>query len=131
MLFCLFTPTDADLRDACFAAGDNSKMMFGLVNRIAEPKNKAANTGKLRSDQLAALELYHRSSERKDTIGAEYFSGDAVPEGFEAELQLFPGEKYPGYPPVIIHHKFIVIDAETENPIIYTGSANMSENSVH
>ena len=30
-----------------------------------------------------------------------------------------------------IHHKFIVIDAETENPIIYTGSNNLSENSTH
>ncbi len=37
---------------------------------------------------------------------------------------------YPKYPPVIIHHKFIVIDAETESPIIYSGSANMGGNSV-
>jgi phosphatidylserine/phosphatidylglycerophosphate/cardiolipin synthase-like enzyme len=32
---------------------------------------------------------------------------------------------------VIIHHKFIVIDAEGENPVIYTGSANMSNNTEH
>jgi len=29
-----------------------------------------------------------------------------------------------------VHHKFIVIDAETDSPVIYTGSANMSGNSV-
>lgn len=30
---------------------------------------------------------------------------------------------------VTVHHKFIVIDAEGANPIVYTGSANMSRNS--
>lgn len=30
-----------------------------------------------------------------------------------------------------IHHKFIVIDAETGDPTIYTGSANLSNNSTH
>ena len=32
--------------------------------------------------------------------------------------------------PVYIHHKFVVIDGETAHPTIYTGSANMSANSV-
>jgi phosphatidylserine/phosphatidylglycerophosphate/cardiolipin synthase-like enzyme len=31
----------------------------------------------------------------------------------------------------VFTHRFIVIDAETDSPIIYTGSANMSNNSVH
>ena len=30
-----------------------------------------------------------------------------------------------------IHHKFIVIDAETDHPIIYTDSNNLSENPTH
>lgn len=30
---------------------------------------------------------------------------------------------------VTVHHKFIVIDAEGANPVVYTGSANMSRNS--
>jgi phosphatidylserine/phosphatidylglycerophosphate/cardiolipin synthase-like enzyme len=46
-------------------------------------------------------------------------------------MQLFPGEHAPSYAPVIIHHKFLVIDAEGDNPIVYTGSANMSNNSEH
>jgi phosphatidylserine/phosphatidylglycerophosphate/cardiolipin synthase-like enzyme len=32
---------------------------------------------------------------------------------------------------VHIHHKFIIIDAETDAPTIYSGSANLSNNSTH
>jgi len=131
VIFCLFTPTDKPLRDACFAVGDAGKMMFGLVNRVAseEPTLTPTSTGKIPADQLAALEIYHRSKDAKDTIGAEFFSASNVPSGFEREINIFPGEKPPPFPPVIIHHKFVVIDAETDSPIIYTGSANMSGNS--
>jgi phosphatidylserine/phosphatidylglycerophosphate/cardiolipin synthase-like enzyme len=42
------------------------------------------------------------------------------------------GKKKGGGPPVVhIHHKFIVIDAETDDPIFYTGSNSLSENSTH
>ena len=131
VIFCLFMPTDEKLRQACFSVGDAGKMMFGLVNHIAreEPKSKS-NLGSLHADQLARLEMYHRSKNNKDTIGAEYFNVKLVPEGFKPEINIFPGEKPPDYPPVIIHHKFIVVDAETESPVVYTGSANMSGNSV-
>jgi phosphatidylserine/phosphatidylglycerophosphate/cardiolipin synthase-like enzyme len=54
-----------------------------------------------------------------------------VPPGFRPEITIFPGEQAPQYSPVIIHHKFVVIDAETESPVVYTGSANMSGNSVY
>jgi phosphatidylserine/phosphatidylglycerophosphate/cardiolipin synthase-like enzyme len=132
VVFCLFTPTDKELRDACFAVGDAGKMMFGLVNHIAgnEPELKPTSTGKIPTDQIAALEIYHRSKDKKDVIDAEYFHPNTIPAGFEVETNLFPGEQPPPYPPVIIHHKFIVIDAETDSPTIYTGSANMSGNSV-
>ncbi|KGT01989.1 PLD-like domain protein [Burkholderia pseudomallei] len=64
-------------------------------------------------------------------IDAAYFSPATVPDGFETELRLFPGEPAPPYPPVVVHHKFVVIDAEGANPIVYSGSANMSANSEH
>ena len=32
---------------------------------------------------------------------------------------------------VRVHHKFVVIDAEGENPVVFTGSANFSANSLH
>ncbi len=131
VVFCLFTPTDKDLRDACFTAGDAGKMMFGLVNHVAgsEPTPKPTSTGKIPADQIAGLEIYHRSRKNMDVIGAEFFQSGSVPPGFELEFNVFPGENAPPYPPVIIHHKFIVIDAETDSPTIYTGSANMSGNS--
>ncbi|ASL46706.1 hypothetical protein bAD24_III04910 [Burkholderia sp. AD24] len=50
VVFCLFMPTDAPLRDACFAAGDKGKMMFGLVNHIsaksADEADAAQKAGK-------------------------------------------------------------------------------------
>jgi len=130
--FCLFTPTDADLRDACFSAGDSGKMMFGLVNHVVrtEPELNPTVTGKIPADQLASLEIFHRSRDKKDVIGAEFFSPALTPAGFLPEVNIFPGKNPPPFPPVIIHHKFVIIDAETESPIIYTGSANMSGNSV-
>ena len=132
VIFCLFTPTDEQLRQACFSVGDAGKMMFGLVNRIArnQPGVTPTPAGNFPADQLAALELFHRSRNQKDAIGAEFFSAALTPAGFETELNVFPGENPPPFPPVIVHHKFIVIDAETDSPVIYTGSANMSGNSV-
>ncbi|TDY20348.1 phospholipase D-like protein [Paraburkholderia sp. BL6665CI2N2] len=136
VVFCLFMPTDAPLRDACFAAADKGRMMFGLVNHIsptsAQAAEEAEKNGQIVSTTaLANMELYHRGRDKHDVIDAEYFSPATVPAGFEPELRLFPGEHAPSYAPVIIHHKFLVIDAEGPNPIVYTGSANMSNNSEH
>jgi phosphatidylserine/phosphatidylglycerophosphate/cardiolipin synthase-like enzyme len=132
VVFCLFMPTDALLRQACFAVGDAGKMMFGLVNVIPnqEPTVTPTSLGNLPADEVAALELYHRSKNVRDVIDAEYFSANNVPAGFDREINVFPGENPPPYPPVIVHHKFVVIDAETDSPVIYTGSANMSGNAV-
>jgi phosphatidylserine/phosphatidylglycerophosphate/cardiolipin synthase-like enzyme len=132
VVFCLFMPTDKALRDACFAVGDGGKMMFGLVNRIAkeEPGLTPTASGNIPADQIAALEIFHRSKQNKDVIGAEFFHKSTVPQGFAVEMNIFPGDNPPSFPPVIIHHKFVVIDAETDSPVIYTGSANMSGNSV-
>jgi phosphatidylserine/phosphatidylglycerophosphate/cardiolipin synthase-like enzyme len=133
VLFCLFSPTDKNLRDACFAAGDRGLMMFGLTNHIGQPSpdDESADPSTLHSDKLAAVELYHRSRDKKDVIDARYFDPKNAPAGFEPEFNLYPGSHPPPYPPVIIHHKFIVIDAESNHPVIYTGSPNMSNNSEH
>lgn len=43
------------------------------------------------------------------------------------------GKKAPaksgGPPPIHVHHKFIVIDGDTDSPTIYTGSPNFSKSS--
>ncbi|MGH9257439.1 MAG: phospholipase D-like domain-containing protein [Vicinamibacterales bacterium] len=132
VIFCLFIPTDEQLRQACFAVGDAGKMMFGLVNRIArtEPTVTTTAAGNVPADELAALELFHRSRDQKDVIGAEFFNAALTPAGFATEINIFPGDSPPSFPPVIVHHKFVVIDAETDSSVIYTGSANMSGNSV-
>ncbi|MGZ3240208.1 MAG: phospholipase D-like domain-containing protein, partial [Burkholderiaceae bacterium] len=133
VLFCLFSPTDSGLRNACFGAGDRGLMMFGLVNHIVKPKpgQEDGDPNLLHADQLAAIELFHRSRDKRDVIDASFFDHNHTPVGFETEFNLYPGSKPPPYPPVIIHHKFVLIDAETDHPVIYTGSANMSENSEH
>jgi hypothetical protein len=136
VLFCLFSPTDAALRDACFNAGDKGLMMSGLVNAISA---RAARTGEdrqrdgatLNASELAAVELYHRSRKNRDVVDGKFFTQATVPDGFDVEMRQFPGEKPPPFPPVIVHHKFVVIDAEGAQPIVYSGSANMSENSEH
>jgi len=111
-------------------------MMFGLVNNIspesAAKAEAAQKSGEvLASPVLANLELFHRSQHERDVIEGSFFSPSTVPDGFEVEHRYFPGEKRPEQPPVVIHHKFVIIDAETDHPVVYTGSANMSENSEH
>lgn len=136
LIFCMFSPTDQRLIEACFTAADRGVAMFGLVNRISKgvedsiAKTKAKGKKPTRT-QLSALELYHRSRDNMDVVDGEHFTRNVVPKGFEPELLLYPGDEYPPYPPVIIHHKLLVIDAEGKHPIVYTGSANMSENSEH
>jgi phosphatidylserine/phosphatidylglycerophosphate/cardiolipin synthase-like enzyme len=127
VVFCLYDPTDVPLLDACFAVGDSGKMMFGLVNHI---RSQDPETHPGKRVLPAEIAIYHRSRKNKDVVDAQSYGND-TPQGFLKELQTFPGEDNTEYAPVIIHHKFIVIDGETESPLIYSGSANMSENSVH
>jgi phosphatidylserine/phosphatidylglycerophosphate/cardiolipin synthase-like enzyme len=120
VIFCCFMPTDLPLINACLAAGDAGKMMFGLVDNAKEPGENA-------SAYESKIALYHRSRDNRDVAGKEAFSGDAVPFGFAREREGWPGED--PRRAVRIHHKFVLIDAETPTPILYTGSANFSNNS--
>jgi len=36
VVFCLFSPTDLELLDTCFAVADKQEMMFGLINTVPE-----------------------------------------------------------------------------------------------
>ena len=115
-------------------------MMFGLINRIGKPKPDAKDTATTR----ASVAVYHRSKEDRDIYSFDTFRKGNQPPGFWWEVPslqtaLRPetddepvdgdGKKQP--PEVYIHHKFIVVDAETDDAVIYTGSANFSDNSNH
>ena len=63
---------------------------------------------------------------------SRFLKGKA-PRGFLPELSAIDTRKYSGSkgPPIAIniHHKFIVIDGDTDKPTIYTGSPNFSKSS--
>jgi phosphatidylserine/phosphatidylglycerophosphate/cardiolipin synthase-like enzyme len=124
-LFCAFDPTDKALLDAVFAAGDAGKMMLALVNRVpsAEPGGDAG-----RADVAAKIAIYDRSS-KGDIVGFDAFKSSDTPTDFAPERVLWPGEK----PKIMVrvHHKFVVIDGEGDDPVVYTGSANFSGNALH
>lgn len=84
-LFCIFTPTNKALRQACFDAGDRGLMMFGIVNSISSRSLAAAAKAKaegklIDAAKLAAVELYHRSKDKKDVIGGAHFRPRPSPE---------------------------------------------------
>ncbi|MDQ3902799.1 MAG: phospholipase D-like domain-containing protein [Thermoproteota archaeon] len=135
VLFCVYDPTDSLLFEAIFEKADKEhKMMFGLVNSISKPKGTGENPN---SGNIGKVTLYHRSSENRDVYSYSLYPKKGHPEGFWWEntsihtsipdSSMETKSKWE----VHIHHKFIIIDGETEHPVIYTGSANMSDNSVH
>ena len=126
VVFCLFSPTDLELLNACFEVSDAGKMMLGLINTVPENEPKPNKKGATDPVKVA---IYNRDStpSQLEVGGHEMFGKGHTPMGFSWEdAVLGKGGPYP----VFIHHKFIVIDGETDHPVIYSGSANMSANSV-
>jgi phosphatidylserine/phosphatidylglycerophosphate/cardiolipin synthase-like enzyme len=149
VVFCMFSPTDADLLNAMLAAGDRGKLLYGLLNSIRDPKKRdraEESSGVAPPDPSPATEvqvtLYNRSRRDRKVLAYSYFAKGNAPVGFLPEFDTVDVSRWSTAPPaagdrkhappaVHIHHKFIVIDAETADPVVYTGSANMSNNSVH
>lgn len=149
--FCMFMPTDPKLISALLAVGEKKKLLYGILNSISNPNKKknddASDSGEAPRNPTASTQikvtLYNRSRKDKKVLAYSYFKPGDTPAGFLPELSTVnmaskstlpapkKGKKKGGPPAVHIHHKFIVIDAETKNPIIYTGSNNLSENSTH
>ena len=142
VVFCLFSSTDQPLREECFKAADRGKMMFGLVNSITLPKDPTKKDAQTR----AMVEIYNRSKDDRDVFSHALFQRGKETHGFWWEVATLrpkepdttadmvdtgatPTQKKTFVPAVYIHHKFVVIDGETKDPIIYSGSANLSENS--
>jgi phosphatidylserine/phosphatidylglycerophosphate/cardiolipin synthase-like enzyme len=155
-IFCLFDPTDPTMLRSLFDLGDKHKMLFGLVNSISDGSREKSK-GKTPEEALrqpsesakVKVELYHRSEKDHLIVSYDLFNAAAAPRGWLPEFSAIDlTSKSVGKAPVIqpatkgkkakkrfipsvhIHHKFIVIDGETDNPTIFSGSANMSNNSV-
>ncbi len=154
VMFCMFSPTDPVLIRALLATGDRKRLLYGMLNSISDPsKKKKKNTDENLSDSgepprkpseatKVQVELFHRSRKDKKVLAYNYFRPNSAPAGFLPEFSAVdlsskstlgpskPGKK--GGPPAVhIHHKFIIIDADTDQPTIYTGSANLSANSTN
>lgn len=126
VMLCAFDPTDMALLNAVFDAADAGKMVLGLVNRVPA---KAPGGDPHRGDVAAAIAIFNRAAKDHDITGFSAFKAGDAPTGFAPERVLWPGEN----PKIMVrvHHKFVVIDAEGDNPIVFTGSANFSGNSLH
>jgi phosphatidylserine/phosphatidylglycerophosphate/cardiolipin synthase-like enzyme len=150
VIFCMFDPTDPALLESLLATGDHGKLLFGLLNSISDPNNKKtsqSDSGEPPKKPSPATQikvtLFNRSRKDKKVIAYSYFAKGRAPVGFLPEFStvnlnsksILPsttkGAKKRPPPAVHIHHKFIVVDADTDAPTIYTGSNNMSNNSTH
>jgi phosphatidylserine/phosphatidylglycerophosphate/cardiolipin synthase-like enzyme len=126
VLFCAYDPTYGPLLDAVKNAADNGKMVLGLVNRVPDTE-PTGDPG--RADVAAAIELWKWSEADHAVVGFGAFKAHETPTDFIPERVLWPGES----PKIMvrIHHKFVVIDAESDHPVVFTGSANFSGNSLY
>jgi phosphatidylserine/phosphatidylglycerophosphate/cardiolipin synthase-like enzyme len=126
VLLCAFDPTDAALLDAVFEAGDRGLFMLGLVNKV--PDHMPGGDPN-RSDVAAEIAIIKRETDKHDFAGFGAFKSSDTPDGFAPERVLWPNED----PKIMVrvHHKFVVIDAEGDAPVVFSGSANFSSNSLH
>ncbi len=126
ILLCAYDPTDKPLLDAVFAAADAGKMMLALINRV--PSTEPTGDPN-RADVAAAIEIFDRASTSHDIVGFGAFKSSDTPGDFVPEHVLWPNED----PKIMVrvHHKFVIVDGESDNPVIFTGSANFSGNSLH
>jgi phosphatidylserine/phosphatidylglycerophosphate/cardiolipin synthase-like enzyme len=138
VLFCMFTASDKALIEAIFAQGDSKDhLIYGLLNSIDDPEKPTKKGEKRKLPEIAAT-IFHRSKEKRDTLPYAAF-GLSAPRGFLPELRTVNTAQYDisakargtgksrQPPPVHVHHKFIVIDGDTDNPTIYSGSPNFSK----
>jgi phosphatidylserine/phosphatidylglycerophosphate/cardiolipin synthase-like enzyme len=143
VLFCMFTASGKPLMEAIFAQGDSKDhLIYGLLNTVDDPDKPTKKGGKRKLPEIAAT-IFHRSRKEQDTLPYSAF-GTTAPRGFLPELKTIDTSAYDCSvkkgrgagkgrqpPPIHVHHKFIVIDGDTDDPTVYTGSPNFSAASEH
>jgi phosphatidylserine/phosphatidylglycerophosphate/cardiolipin synthase-like enzyme len=139
VLFCMFTASDKPLIDAIFAQGDSKEhLIYGLLNSVDDPDRPPKSGEKRKLPEIGAT-IFHRSREKTDTLPYSAF-GTTAPRGFLPELRTIDTSEYDVSvkarkgskkgkepPPIHVHHKFIIIDGDTNEPTIYRGSPNFSK----
>ena len=141
VLFCMFAPTDAPLLKAILAAADSGKIVYGLRNSLSDPAKptKSGKVPEMTPGLQVQVDVYNRSRKDHKTVSYNYFRPGSEPADFLPELFTVDTSKYSLHkatggeqpPAVHVHHKFVIIDADTAQPTVFTGSANMSNNSTH
>jgi hypothetical protein len=125
-IFCLFTPTDEQLRRRVCGGDAGKDDVLGSSSYLPSwPGVTPTNAGNIPPIARSPQTLPSIRNQRDDRRGFQSTSLRQV----SGRGRAHHGETRRRFP-VIVHHKFIVIDAETDSPVIYTGSANMSGNSV-
>ena len=153
-MFCMFSPTDPALIRALLATGDRGKLLFGMLNSISDPSKKKKKKADNLSDSASRrasraeatkvqVELFQPLAQGQEGAGLLVFPSRQARRRLPARIQHRGSQQQVNAhaaqdrarraapPAVHIHHKFIIIDADTDSPTIYTGSANLSENSTH
>lgn len=137
ILFCLFDPTDEGLLEAVLDAVDKNKAAYGLLNQIPRKAPSPTSKNGHKTPGFAVKKrLFDFTRDHNEIVGAQGFLSPLtfLPEGWVAELNRLPfGQKQTtgsfDLSTIHVHHKFVLVDGETDHPVLFTGSANLSNNS--
>lgn len=149
VMLCLYDPTDAYLMDAVMDAISRNKAVFGLLNSLPTTEPSPTTKSGARTPAYAVKKkLYDFTRRHTELVAAQGYL-NTPPMGWMQELFALPwsghpvgkkkqstgpakssGDRFVFDPATVrVHHKFVLIDGETEHPILFTGSANLSKNS--
>src|SRR5258708_9989032 len=93
VIFCMFDPTDPKLISSLLAVGDKKKLLYGMLNSIADPnkkKDSLSASGEAPRKPTPATEinvtLFNRSRKDKKVLAYTHFRPCTTPSGFLPEL---------------------------------------------
>ena len=126
---CFSPHSDATVSLAKVAAavrGAKSSVLFAIMQLggggdVLSEITKLASENKIFSygvtQQASSLKLY-KPGQTRASVADFAFLKDKVPQPFRQEWGGGPGQ--------VIHHKFVVVDFNTNSPVVFAGSSNLS-----